>query len=54
MMCLLSPKVNTFISKKLNPTVQSELKSPNKKIPETIPPNESKETEKETNDNNKK
>ena len=43
------------MKKKLGKIVKfKKSKSPNKKIPETIPPNESKETEKETNDNNKK
>lgn len=63
---LLRPKVNSSISEKSNPAnviekkydetikgLQSEIKSLKNKISETIAPNESKETEKETDDNNK-
>lgn len=66
MMYLLRPKVNPSISEKSNPAnviekkydetikdLQSEIKSLKKRISETITPNESKETEKETNINNK-
>lgn len=66
MMYLLRPKVNPPISdnsntenvieKKYEETIkglQSEIKSLKNKISETIAPNESKETEKETDDNNK-